>query len=67
MQPIIGRIEQLTTRPSPPIGGSGVPSTPNNLIRSLDEAQAKADKLKNTLLEIQKLTANLNMPAETTY
>jgi|GEM_PF-7131353 len=28
MQPIIGKIEQLTNRPSPPSGGSGVPDKP---------------------------------------
>ena len=64
MQPIIGRIEQLTNRTSPPSGGSGVPDKPYFDLSKLDEAQQKADKLKATLLEIQELTANLNMSAE---
>ena len=59
MQPIIGKIEQLTTRPSPPSGGSGVPDKPCFDLSKLDEAQQKADKLKATLLEIQELSKTI--------
>lgn len=68
MQPIVGRINQLTDRPSPPTGGSGVPAqfggaiTPFALDTSqLDEAQKKADKLKATLLEVQELIRKTNV------
>lgn len=53
MQPIIGKIEQLTH--TPPQGGSGVPNKPCFDLSKLDEAQQKADKLKATLLEVQEL------------
>lgn len=59
MQPIIGKIEQLMNRPKPPSGGSGVPDKPCFDLAKLDEAQQKADKLKATLLEIQKLSDNI--------
>ena len=61
MQPIVGRIEQLTTRPSPPTGGSGVPNKmPDKIVipieldtTKLDIALAKAEKLKAILSELQ--------------
>lgn len=59
MQPIIGKIEQLTNRPSPPSGGSGVPDKPCFDLAKLDKAQQKADKFKATLLEIQQLSDNI--------
>ena len=59
MQPVIGKIEQLTNRPSPPSGGSGVPNKPCFDLSKLDEAQQKADKLKATLLEIQELSKTI--------
>ena len=69
MQPIIGKIEQLT--PSPPTGGSGVPDKPKEItiplsldLNKLDEAQQKADKLKATLLEVQELIQNTKVPAD---
>lgn len=69
MQPIVGRINQLTDRPRPPQGGSGVPDPqfgevviPLALdISQLDEAQKKADKLKATLLEVQELIRRTNL------
>lgn len=65
MQPIVGRINQLTDRPSQ--GGSGVPAQFGEVviplaldISQLDEAQKKADKLKATLLEVQELIRKTN-------
>ena len=64
---VMGRIEQLTDRPCPPTGGSGVPA-PRDKIKitveldttQLDEAQQKADKLKATLLEVNELIRKTN-------
>lgn len=66
MQPIIGKIEQLTH--TPPQGGSSVPSQFGDVviplaldISKLDEAQQKADKLKATLLEVNELIRQTNL------
>lgn len=58
-------------RPSPPTGGSGVPSKFGDVvipialdISILDLAQQKADKLKATLLEVQELIRRPNIEYE---
>ena len=64
MQPTIGRTGQLTRRPCPPTGGSGVPSPPNKITApilidttELDEAIRRAEIL---LRQSERIKANLS-------
>lgn len=64
MQPTIGRIEKLTTRPCPPTGGSGVPSPTDKIIApilidttELNEAIRRAEIL---LRQSERIKANLS-------
>lgn len=72
MQPIIGKIEQLTERPCPPTGGSGVSSNSKISVpilldtTALDEVQRSINKIQKNLLDIQHFIGNANISFELT-